>query len=207
MMKALVTGIVLAASTYAGANCTARLESRSGAVIDTYRAYSCRDAKRECNRDLARRSRRGTDRGLRCVTNGDYNPYPTPSLDYCTVNMRRNNGNIIDSFTGEAYSQRQACNEAQRECERDLERRQRNGRNPRAYCDGNGRDNGNPDYGQRVTRTCTVERYNYRTGRFVDYHTATVTGRRGTGVEAKACQEALQDCNYSSGFYQSCRQL
>lgn len=63
----------------------------------------------------------------------------------CEVDMIRRNGNLIQPFTAQGISEREACREAQKACRLDLRLRQRAGRDINASCQMVGVINTNPN--------------------------------------------------------------
>ena len=136
------------------AGCRADMISRNGNIITSFTANNCQQALRQCEIDLQNRHQQGLNHQAICQTinndngggnnggggqpapypgDGDYNdPYP----GNCRADMISRNGNIITSFTGNN------CNQALRQCQNDLQRRQNQGLNPYAICQ-TANDNGN----------------------------------------------------------------
>lgn len=121
-------------------------------------------------------------------------------------------GRVIDVITvGSNVSPSQACQKARVACEGMLRSRYSNIRD--AYCS-QARGGYDPrpipprptpprDY---VTRTCSadlMERGYYNDYR-VSTFTTTATGIRGTGVKARACDDARRECEYSRRYNQYC---
>lgn len=214
MKQLLALVIVLAGFTSTAAfadYCTADMVNRRGGIITSSDAYgfnrqdACSNALRQCNQDLRQRQRWGQNPAATCqLRNRRPGPRPRPGAFTCNATMRRGNGAFITSFSGRSrFSRTDACTEARRACNQDLRWRQRQGRNPRAYCDVDGRG-GRPgrDF---VTRSCTVDRYGRRSG-FVQSHFGQASGRRGTGVKQRACADAMRQCQRSTVRRQYCVQ-
>ncbi len=123
-------------------------------------------------------------------------------------------GRVIDVITvGSDISPSQACSKARVACDGILRSRYshirdahcspaRGGYDPRPVpprpIPGPGRD--------YVTRTCQADLM--ERGYYSDYRvstfTATTTGLRGTGVKARACDEARRECEYNRRYNQFC---
>lgn len=215
MKKFIVIAAALFATSAAAEYCSAKLKDVQGYTLRHFSGYgystseACKEALRECRfekRRLAGQSRRYRDASCMVETNTNPYPRPTPIKRTCEFDLRRGNGSVITTFRAKGQTQSQACQKARNKCENDLWDRQMDGRNPRAYCAKSYSNGGGSSY-DYVTKTCRVERVNQR-GRIVDTHFGTATGRRGTGVQAQACQEAMSDCRFEAGYanrYQSCR--
>ena len=134
--------------------------------------------------------------------------------DTCEYELVTRRGLVIDTIVeGNRYTTRyQACNEAERECrqqKRYSERRNRRGRagmtcqkvrvrpNNRGHRGHRGHGRVNRD----VVRTCTYKFDRRNPARNDSYFTATAVGPLGTGVQARACQEALDQCLVKDLFY------
>jgi len=214
MKKLIIIAATLFATTAAAEYCSSRLQDVRGNTLRTFSGYgysaneACKEALRECRfekRRLAGQSRRYRDAS--CMVERRTRPVPTPVKRTCEFDLKKGNGRVIDTFRAKGQSKSQACQKARRKCENDLWNRQANGRNPRAYCAKSFSNGGGNDY-DFVTKSCTVERVNKR-GRIVDTHFGSASGRRNTGVKARACQKAMSDCRMEasySGRYQTCHQ-
>ncbi len=125
------------------AGCRADMISRNGNIITSFTANDCQQALRQCEYDLQNRHQQGLNHQAICQTinNGGGNngggqpaPYPgdgdynNPNQGNCRADMISRNGNIITSFTGNN------CNQALRQCQNDLQRRQNQGQNLQASC-------------------------------------------------------------------------
>ncbi|OIQ15564.1 MAG: hypothetical protein BM556_18160 [Bacteriovorax sp. MedPE-SWde] len=213
MKKFLVIVSVLFATTAAAEVCSAKLQDTRGMTLRSFSGYgystseACKEALQECRyekRRLAGQSRRYRDASC---TVERRRPRPTPVKRTCEFDLKKNNGRTIESFRAKGQTQKNACQKARRKCERELDYRQSNGRNMRAYCQKSFSNGGGNNY-DYVTKSCSVDRVNPR-GRVVDTHFGSATGRRGTGVKAQACSQAMQQCRRDasySGRYQTCKQ-
>ena len=128
------------------AGCRADMIARNGTVITSITASNCQQALRQCEIDLQRRQNQGLNPYAICQTvnngggnnggqpapypgdGGNNGPYPGNPNISCRADMIARNGNIITSFTGNN------CNQALRQCQNDLQRRQSQGLNPYAIC-------------------------------------------------------------------------
>ena len=134
------------------AGCRADMIGRNGNIITSFTGNNCQQALRQCEIDLQNRHQQGQNQQAMCqtVNNGNNGngggqpaPYPgdgghnggghngphpgNPNIS-CRADMIARNGNIITSFTGNN------CNQALRQCQNDLQRRQSQGQNPYAIC-------------------------------------------------------------------------
>lgn len=114
------------------AGCRADMIARNGNVIASFTGNNCQQALRQCEIDLQNRQQQGQNQQAICqtVNNGGGNNGPRPGNPNisCRADMIARNGNIIASFTGNN------CNQALRQCDNDLQRRQNQGLNPYATC-------------------------------------------------------------------------
>lgn len=214
MKKFIVIAAALFATSAAADYCSSRLQDVRGNTLRTFTGFgyssseACKEALRECRfekRRLAGQSRRYRDASC-IVERRAPRPTPAPVKRTCEFDLKKNNGRTIDTFRAKGQTKSQACNKARRKCQDELNWRQSNGRNMRAYCQKSYSNGGGNSY-DYVTKSCTVERLNKR-GRVVGTHFGSSTGIRGTGVQAQACQEAMSDCRRDasySGRYQTCR--
>ncbi len=149
------------------AGCRADMIARNNSVIASFTGNNCQQAMNQCEIDLQNRQRQGQNQQAMCQTVNNSNngngggqpaPYPgdgghnggghngphpgNPNI-FCRADMIARNGNIITSFTGNN------CNQALRQCQNDLQRRQNQGQNPYAICqvaNNNGGNNGGGGY-------------------------------------------------------------
>lgn len=129
------------------------------------------------------------------------------SAESCTTVLRRQNGREIERFLEYGYSKREACRESVRECQRELNRRHRNNRNPKAYCDverfSQG-DNPRPSYGNTVT--CEYKVISRINGGVVDVYVGSADRRTTRNAQERACEIAEQRCEeHDDGPLLTCR--
>ena len=196
-MKKMLLAVFVFAGVMSAANarpCSVTLEDRRGDVIRHFTGYgqnSCREALSECKQEMQYYRHRS---GLRCRQQTT-RPPSRQSCEYSIVTRR---GNIVESFRDAG---RDACWSAQRQCEDNLWRRQRNGRNPHATCE---RTSGNTRPGRdTVTRSCSVKRVAPRFG-IMERYSASASGLRGSGVKDRACTKALRKCERDTVRRQYC---
>ena len=134
----------------------------------------------------------------------------------CTYEIINNRGRVVDAITvGSDISPAQACTKARVACEglsrnhgygaRCVESR-RGGFDPYPYPDPRPNPNPRPRPGNFVTRTCSatlMERGYYRDFPVATF-SSTATGVRNTGVQARACNQAQRECDFSRRFDQYC---
>lgn len=128
----------------------------------------------------------------------------------CEVELVNRRGVVVDTtrVRSRYMTRSEACVEAQRQCRQEKRFRQRSSRRGRnnLTCQKvrlRPRTRGrvgrhNPRY---VTRSCTYMFDRRNPVRQDTYHTATETGRVGSGVMARACQAALEECAVKDIFY------
>ncbi|EQC44239.1 hypothetical protein [Bacteriovorax sp. Seq25_V] len=197
-MKGLLTLVVLFLSLSASADyCSATLKDRFGGYLRSFSEFgynqqeACREALRSCNYEKVRLEYDRNFYGAFCEVDrfSNPNPYPPrPTPRTCEYELTRANGNVVQVFRGRGYD---SCDDARRQCERELRDQQRNGRMPRAYCAMSRRGGHDRDL---VTKTCRVEQVDRRMGRVVRVHTGSATGRRSEDLKRQACQEAATMC-------------
>ncbi|PIK15660.1 hypothetical protein [Halobacteriovorax sp. JY17] len=201
ILMALVT--LLTVSSVSAEVCTAKLDQldRFGSyTIQTFVKFdfnqqrACNEALRDCRQELNERRRWDRNANLTCSVEGRGNGNGNRN---CSYDMQRRNGAVIDTFS------RQSCRAAEDACMRDLIQRNRNGRNLRARCVQSYSRPTPPT--RNVTRSCTVDRRGGQ-GRVRDSHTAQASGRQGSGVLAKACQKAMNQCQRNVINRQYCTQ-
>lgn len=106
----------------------------------------------------------------------------------CRVDLENGRGRILDTFTGFGYDRYEACQEARRDC-----RRMRRSGYYRARIlncvERRGRG-----HRRIVQRSCTARLTGPRGRRTIQTFRGTASGRRGSGVQAQACERALRQC-------------
>lgn len=114
----------------------------------------------------------------------------------CTVLMKNQRGLTVQTFNSWGYDRRDACQQAKRQCERAI---WNGNRHPgaRLRCEVAQYGGG---YGQQVTRRCSTQLIGPR-GRTIQHFTGRATGQVRTGVKAKACRNALRQCNRYKNQY------
>lgn len=203
MKKILVAFVALLTVSNVSADlCTAELKQQdrySSYVIQRFVKFdfnemkACNEALRDCRQEMRERRQWDRNANLTCELEGNRNGNGNR---LCSYDLETRNGRVIDTFG------RRSCKAAEDACMRDLIQRNRNGRNLRARCV---QSRGNTNPGNQVTRTCTVERRGAR-GNVMTTHLGQATGRRGTGVKAKACQKAMRQCQSYASNRQYCTQ-
>ena len=119
----------------------------------------------------------------------------TASAASCTVELRKGNGRLLDTFTSWGYDRQDACWEANQDCRAVVRSGRYRGRNLKCSYVQPRRDR-NRD--RRVTRTCSASMVaRGGMGRVIDTFYADASGRRGNGIKRKACQRALRLCRIS----------
>ena len=122
---------------------------------------------------------------------------------YCEAGIETVRGKIVDYFSDGHWNREGACNGALTSCERELYKRQRNGRNPRAVCvvlnDGR-----NPKYrGKRRSCTYRLVDYGYYS-HTVDHITRWASGYSRSEAKQRACRKARKACERRAYRSQSC---
>lgn len=112
----------------------------------------------------------------------------------CTAKLQRNNGVVLEVFHGRAYEVREACIDANNQCRR-VKRAGYYRGNPQCIVKIGNRDDrsGHRGRNQRVQRSCNARFVNVL-GSVRGEYGAVAVGRRGTGVKAEACRNAIRKC-------------
>jgi hypothetical protein len=203
-MKKMVFALMalMAITTSAQADsCTAVLEKNERGynyIVRTFTNYdywdrqdACRESMQECRQEKRERQRYDNRGSFNCSIQGAGNGRGN---NRCSFDLISRNGRVLDTFS------RQACRAANDSCNRELVRRNRRGQNLQARCvKARGT---NP--GRQVTKTCSFDRMGRRG--VVETHFASAQGRRGTGVQQKACQKAQRKCQSNLVRRQYCVQ-
>lgn len=190
MVFALMTLMALTTSAQAD-SCTAVLEKSERGynyIVRTFTNYeygyndnACRKSMQECNQEKREMRRYDNRASYACSVQGSGNGRDRGN-NKCSFDLVTRNGRVIESFS------RRACRAANDSCLRELVSRNRQGRNLRASCVKSRRSNP----GRQVTKTCSFDRMGRRG--IVETHFASAQGRRGTGVQQKACRKAERKC-------------
>jgi len=231
--KLMLSVFFLSLMGFSGASqaheCTAQLENSLGRPLESFTGQgwdehsACDEAYRHCSEAMQWYQYRGDYHDhYRCnVRTGHYTPAPTPTPyppyppypgpggnTTCEASLRTQNGALLQIFYGQSYERGEACHEARRACQEELNYRQRSGQNPRAYCEiSRVGDNGG---GYNPPRAVTVQ---CRSGLFDNYgrQLQTFTGQ-GTGPDPQsarrtACDDSLRRCQSTRYVATFCRQL
>lgn len=123
------------------------------------------------------------------------------SANNCTALMKNQRGQTVQTFNGWGYDNRDACQQAKRQCERAIFNGNRYP-GARLRCEiaryGGG-------YGQQVTRRCSTSLVGMR-GRTIQYFQAKARGPLRSGVKTQACRKAFRKCNQfknQNGYYRA----
>jgi len=206
LMMLLALGLAFVSTSAMAEYCSYELQGRRGMVFERITEYgydrfdACQNAQRKCERAQYQRQRNGQRPGM-CIRAGRTpGPTPRPGRFTCTAELQRGNGSIVRVFTGRGYDRGIACKEARRQCEFEASRMRNRGRY-NFYCTTN--PNGRPG-GQVVTRNCSVELVSPRFGRQLVFN-GYATGRIGSDVMARACDNAMSQCQSNRVRRQYCR--
>lgn len=102
----------------------------------------------------------------------------------CEMELVNGRGRVLDVFTGYGYDRQDACWEARQDCRRAKNSGYYSAR--RLSCV--------KVQNRQVTKYCSAELTGPRGRRVMQRFTALATGPRGSGVKARACQKALNQC-------------
>jgi hypothetical protein len=206
LMFLLALGLTLGPVSAMAEYCSYELQSNRGIVFDRFTEYgydrfdACQNAQTECERTQYRRQRNGQQRGMCIRTGRSPRPTPRPGRFTCTAELHRGNGSTVRIFTGRGYDRGVACKDARRQCEFEASRMRNRGRY-NFYCTTN--PNGRPG-GQIVSRSCSVELVSPRFG-IQQVFNGYASGRLGTGVMRRACDNAMGQCQTRRVRNQYCR--
>lgn len=211
LMMLVALGVAFASTSAMAEYCSYELQGQRGMVFDRFTEYgydrydACQNAQRECERAQYRRQRDGMRPGM-CVRSGS-NPGPTPRPGRftCTAELHRGNGSILRTFVGRGMDRGQACKDARRDCELEASRIRRGRYNQSVYCTTNPNGRPGPIPGPvMVSRSCSVELVSPRFG-LQQVFSGYATGRIGTGVQERACDNAMSQCQSRAVRRQYCR--
>ncbi|WP_127716098.1 hypothetical protein [Halobacteriovorax sp. HLS] len=204
-MKKMVFALMalMAITTSAQADsCTAVLERNERGydyIVRTFTNYdyyseraACDESMKECRQELRERRRYDYNANFNCKLEGRRGG--DNGRNQCSFDLVTRNGRVIETFS------RRACVAANDACYRELVSRNRSGRNLHARCVQSRYSNP----GREVTKTCSVDRMGRRG--VVETHIASAQGQRGSGVQAKACQKAMRQCERNVVRRQYCSQ-
>ncbi len=157
---------------------------------------ACNEALQDCRQEMRERRRWDRNSNLTCNVEGRGNGNGNGNGNRnCSYDIQTQNGRVVDTFS------RMSCRAAEDACMRALIQRNRNGRSLRARCVQSYSRPTPPT--RQVTKSCTVDKRGAR-GNVKNSYTAQATGRPNSGVQAKACQKAMQKCQSTASRRQYC---
>ncbi|MCP4913363.1 MAG: hypothetical protein GY909_09595 [Oligoflexia bacterium] len=193
-----VLGLLMASEAYS--MCTVVLENRRTGIekqrFTSIGLRACTEALDDCERARLYTRRPGMN-VCRIKSQTDV----PPRRNACTYSILEF-GRVVDSFEGRG---RFACDDARRMCSDALYRGQRTGRY-RYFAECKKTETRLPPRRDLVTRQCQVNRVD-RFGNLMGVHLGTATGRRGTGVNERACQDAEAQCRAQRYYSERCERV
>ena len=109
----------------------------------------------------------------------------------CKVELRNGRGRLLETFPAYGNNMNKACKKARRQCNDTIVAGYYRARVQTCEI-----------VEQLVTRTCTAT-LRTRYGSYITSRMGTATGVRGTGVKARACDNAMRSCQTADRFYGS----
>jgi hypothetical protein len=211
LIMMLALGMAFVSTAAMAEYCSYELQGPRGMIFDRFTEYgydrfdACQNAQQECERAQYRRQRDGLRPGI-CMRSGSMpGPIPRPGRFSCVSELHRGNGSILRTFVGRGMDMGQACKEARRDCELEAARARRGNRYGSLYCTTN--PNGRPVPGPGpvvVSRSCSVELVSPRFG-LQQVFNGYATGAMGSGVQERACDNAMSQCQSRAVRRQYCR--